>query len=193
MTKMQNALVEDGYRVINIGYPSNKKSLDELSNIVAADISEHVAPGDKVNFVTHSLGGIVVRSMLKKSPPWDTQKVVMLAPPNQGIEIIERLFKLKLAWLLGPVSNDLVREAMQKSPPTLPKNVELGVIMGTDSGWWTFNQILADQNDGLVTVKEGKMQGMKDFKTIHNNHTFIMLDNDVIIAIRHFLKTGSFR
>jgi len=192
MRKLETTLVADGYRVVNVGYPSNRKNLANLSQHVEQQIAKHVDPGSKVHFVTHSLGGIVVRQLLNQSSQWEVQRVVMLAPPNHGSEIVAMLDKAKLAWLLGPVHKDLLSLSNDQLPATLPKQIELGIIMGTDSGLRIFNPLLPGQSDGVVTVEGGKMPGMQDFKTTANNHTFIMLDNEVVEATRHFLKSGAF-
>ena len=192
MTKLQNALVEDGYKVVNVGYPSNTKSLEKISESITAEINQHVKPGEKVSFVTHSLGGVVARDLLMKPNAWDVQRVVMLAPPNQGSKVVQVLDKYKCSWVLGPVSNDLLSKNMKKMPASLPKDIELGVIMGTDSRLRIFKNVLSGRNDGIVTVEGGKMLGMKEFQTTDNNHTFIMLDNMVISATRNFIAKGSF-
>lgn len=192
MNKLQDALVEDGYRVVNVGYPSYRKNLNNLSANVTKQISKHVTPDSKVSFITHSLGGIVLRDILKETTPWGVHRVVMLAPPNNGSEIVQALDKAKLAWILGPVNKDLLKESVEKLPNSLPQEIDLGIIMGTDSRLWIFNKILPGESDGVVTVEGGKMKGMKDFKTTKNNHTFIMLDNEVVTASRQFIKTGTF-
>lgn len=192
MNKLQDALVEDGYKVVNVGYPSYTKSLEKISEKITAEINLHVEAGEKLSFVTHSLGGIVVRDLLQKPNVWDVQRVVMLAPPNQGSEVVQMLDKYKCAWVLGPVSDSLLCDSVKQMPASLPKDIELGVIMGTDSGLTIFNKVLADKNDGIVTVEGGKMAGMKEFQTSDNNHTFIMIDDKVISATVNFLAKGSF-
>jgi triacylglycerol esterase/lipase EstA (alpha/beta hydrolase family) len=44
-----------------------------------------------INFVTHSLGGILVRQYLSVHDIPNLKYVVMLGPPNKGSEIVDKL------------------------------------------------------------------------------------------------------
>ena len=63
MRPLAEALAAGGYRVVNMDYPASKFPLDELARLLgrALDSCCTPSPGAGFNFITHSLGGIVLR------------------------------------------------------------------------------------------------------------------------------------
>ena len=106
MSRMTSALEAAGYHVCNVSYPSRKHTIEVLA-------SDFVAPAvracrssetETVHFVTHSLGGIVVRQLAKSEADLKIGRVVMLSPPNHGSEVVDRLGTLSLFTLIHPCS-----------------------------------------------------------------------------------------
>ena len=64
MKEMEAALTDDGYHVVNESYPSRKHAIEELAPLaIDAGLKEcgELRGKQQVHFVTHSLGGILVR------------------------------------------------------------------------------------------------------------------------------------
>ena len=177
MRKVEQKLREDGYIVWNQSYPSTKKSIEDLS-------SEHISKGlkvcrragaRKIHFVTHSLGGILVRYFLQDNTIENLDKIVMLSPPNKGSEIADNLRDLKVyQWMMGPAGQQLGTDT-KSLPNTLDRiDATVGIITGKSSSDPWFSPFIPGEDDGKVSVQSAKLEEMTDFLVVEAGHTFIM-------------------
>jgi pimeloyl-ACP methyl ester carboxylesterase len=195
MERMAAALTAAGYVVANIDYPSRTQPIGTLSESVVggAMADARLNNCSRIHFVTHSLGGILVRSYFSKHTDPRLGRVVMLGPPNRGSEVVDRL----KGWSLfkkvnGPAGSELGTDA-QSVPNTLPPvNFELGVIAGDRSINWINSLMIAGPDDGKVSVDRTKVAGMKEHLVLHVTHPFIMKNRTVIEHTLRFLQTGQF-
>lgn len=195
MRKMEAALQQVGFCVLNVDYPSRTASVEELSDAAIGQALANPVLKDcvKVNFVTHSLGGILVRSYFKRHPLTRLGRVVMLGPPNQGSEVVDELG----AWWLfrklnGPAGGEL-GTGHDSTPNKLgPVNFELGVIAGDRSINWINSGMIKGHDDGKVSVERTKVAGMKEHVVVHATHPFLMKNKAAIDYTIRFLKTGTF-
>ena len=195
MSFMEKKLCAQGYQVININYPSRHMPLDELAGVV---IDQCRAMAKKLgckrlNFVTHSMGGLLVRQYQKYRPIENMHRVVMLGPPNQGSEVVDRLKHIPMFnWLHGPAGSQLGTTGEDLPKKLGAVDFELGVIAGIRSINPLLSTLLPGQNDGKVSVENTKIEGMKDFITLPSTHTFMMRNSKVIYQVIHFLQYGQF-
>jgi triacylglycerol lipase len=197
MNSLASYLSQSGFEVVNIGYPSRKYPIEQLVQLVAKKlepvIKKSVETGGCIHFVAHSLGGIIIRYYLKDKPLKNLGRVVMLGPPNQGSEIVDKLKNIFLyQWITGPVGQQLGTE-----PSSVPNQLgavdfELGVIAGDRTldpiGYF----LLPRKNDGKVSVKRTQIEGMSDFLLVHRSHYFIMNSLEVQQQTVYFLRNGKF-
>jgi pimeloyl-ACP methyl ester carboxylesterase len=195
MKRIESRLTEAGYHAINVSYPSTGESIEQLAtNCLPRLIQTHVTnAAARVHFVTYSLGGILVRYYLREHALANLGRVVMLCPPNQGSEVADQLkSNILFQAALGPAGQAL-GTSTQDVPQTLgPANFELGVITGDRSLNPFFSYLVPGPDDGKVAVASAKVAGMQDFLVVHNTHTFIMMNEEVIRQIIAFLQTGKF-
>ena len=195
MNKMKAFLESHGYRVCNIGYPSTKQPIDVLTKQALTEALACCEEGkaSKIHFVTHSMGGILLRNWLKDNEIENLGRVVMLAPPNKGSEIVDKLGELKLfQWINGPAGNQLGTGKDSVPNQLGPIKAELGVITGDRTINPFLSMMIEGPDDGKVSVERAKLDDMKEFKLMPVNHVFIMQDPDVMQAVLNFIQTGAF-
>jgi len=195
MEKLASRLQDAGYRTANIDYPSRVYGIAALANLALdAGLEECRKSGEgKISFVTHSLGGILVRQyLLNKNIP-ELFRVVMLGPPNQGSEVVDNLRSMPgFAQLNGPAGLQLGTGA-KDVPRTLGAvDFDLGVIAGTRTINLILSLYLPNPDDGKVSVESAKVEGMCDFLTLPVSHALIMRNDPVIDQVQYYLRAGRF-
>ena len=195
MEPMARKLTRAGYKVWNINYSSRTASIEQLAETVVGSAVTNCAAADatQINFVTHSLGGILVRYYLAHHSVPGLGRVVMLGPPNQGSEIVDKLGGWRLFKLInGPAGNEL--GTGQNSVPNRlgPVNFPVGVIAGTRSINWINSVLIPGPDDGKVSVEKTKLAGMTDWLAIPATHPFIMRNKMAMAQTIAFLQTGKF-
>lgn len=194
MRPLEKHLKEHGFRVINLGYPSRKLPIKELSQYIEAEIKQKCTDKEAdIHFVTHSMGGIIIRYYLENNQLEHLGRVVMLSPPNKGSEVVDALRKYSLfSMITGPAGLQLGTDP-ESIPNTLaPVEFELGIITGNTSLLLPFSRIIPGDNDGMVSVESSKVDGMKDFLIVPHGHTFIMRSQEVANQVTFFLQNGKF-
>lgn len=193
MEKLQAALVSDGYSVVNYQYPSRKKNIPALAEEEIPLALEKCASAEKVNFVTHSLGGIVLRQYLSAHVIPNLGRTVMLGPPNKGSQVVDKFKSVPGYELInGPAGMQLGTNT-ESVPVLLGKaNFEVGIIAGTKSINLILSTVLPNPDDGKVSVENTKLEGMTDHITVPVSHPFLMKDTQVINQVLFFLKNGKF-
>lgn len=199
MFATEKALRKQGYEILNISYPSLRNDTGTLATLIHERLIRAGAWENmtKVNFVTHSMGGLVVRCYLeqhKKSIPSEKLgRVIMMAPPNGGSEVADLLKDFFLyKWIYGPAGQELTTE--EQSKHTAMVYYELGIIAGT-TGWPYIlgNLAISGKHDGRVAVEKTKMAGMKDYIALPATHSFMAWKSDVHEQIISFLEEGFFQ
>jgi|APSaa5957512622_1039677.scaffolds.fasta_scaffold00885_6 triacylglycerol lipase len=193
MRKMERELRGEGYRVINHDYPSTSAPIEQLTTDVFKALDPQIKEAKRVHFVTHSLGGIILRQHLEHHKISNLGRTVMLAPPSQGSEVPD-----KLGWnaifrkINGPAGNQLGTGTNSLPLRLGAPAFELGVIAGDRSINPILSTLIPGPDDGKVSIARVKPPKLTDFRRVHATHTFIARNATVIAHTKHFLAHGEF-
>ncbi|PWY53823.1 lipase [Legionella qingyii] len=184
MWPLKNYLKRQGYEVYSYSYPSPKYSIQEhgiyLNRFIKNLLEKN--PGVKINFVTHSLGGIITREALSNLSQKQLKNIgslIMLAPPNQGSKLAKlstTMFPLFTSPIkpLSELSSD--RSSYVHHVPV--PNIKIGIIAG--------------RYDAKVPPESARLEGQNEPIIVNSNHTFIMNNTKTRQLIMSFLRKGSF-
>jgi len=194
MKKLEKALVKQGYCVQNVGYESTRGNIEKLADQAIGPALAACPNGSTVNFVTHSMGGILVRQYLKNHDIDNLGRVVMLGPPNKGSEVIDKLRDFPgFHFIHGDAGLELGTGATSLPNKLGQANFDLGVIAGTRSVNLFLSRIIPGVDDGKVSVENTRLEGMRDHIEMEVTHTFMMRNQQVIEQVIHYLQTGKFK
>ena len=193
MERMADALEAANYKVLNLGYDSRHQKIETLAEDIRSRIQKQSAATTKIHFVTHSMGGILVRQIQATDPIPNLGRVVMLSPPNYGSEVVD---KIGHWWLFNKVNGPAGQQlgtAQDSFVNQLPEiDFECAVITGDRSINWINSTMIPGKDDGKVSVESAKTEDVAAFKVVHATHPMIMKKKAVIEDVKRFLKTGTF-
>jgi pimeloyl-ACP methyl ester carboxylesterase len=192
MFLLQKRIRDAGYETYSIEYAS----LQEPPEVILEKVGEQIELFCKddsrpVHFVGHSLGGLIVRAYLDQKPLINLGRVVLLGTPSQGSELVDIYGDSWLFKILGPTARVLGTDDDSFPNRIGPPYYPLGIIAGTSSLTITDDH-LPGPDDGLVSVKSTKTDGMTDFLLVDTSHSMMRYNETVARETIHFLKEGYF-
>ena len=192
-TDLAKTLEAGGYEVADLAYPSTRRSLSEQADQLAALLGR-LEGVERVSFVTHSLGGMVLRRLLAEERAYQKTiapgRAVLIAPPSQGARLADLLrYVPAYRALSGPAGQEITTGAAALLPPP---RIPFGIIAGVRGDGAGYNPLLPGEDDGVVSLAEARLAGAADFLTVEELHTFIANHPETLRAVPGFLATGLF-
>ena len=181
-----------GYQVETIGYRSMSQTPEEI----VADISRQIdacckETDNKVHFVGHSLGGLMIRAYLQENRPQNLGRVVLIGTPNQGTAMADHFRDKWWAGFAGPTALSLGTGDSSFPLSLADPDYPVGVIAGIGRQQMD-DRILPGEDDGLVAVESTKLNGMRDFIVVNAGHSMMRYDDVVAVQTISFLQHGAF-
>jgi pimeloyl-ACP methyl ester carboxylesterase len=197
LNKMERALRADGYITLNLDYSDREQDLKGIAERLQDWVAEFARGLEgRLHFVTHSMGGLVVRALITQKRPPNLGRIVALAPPNGGSEVADLLRDNKLyVRFFGPAGAELTTKRSDELRALLGVvDYPLGVIAGdrTIDPIASF-LILPRPNDGRVSVAQTRVDGMADHIVLPASHALMMNNPSVIMQTLYFLHHGRFQ
>jgi hypothetical protein len=195
MLALEMAARRHGYATLRWDYASRCHAIAEHADRLETELGARLRAYDgRVHFVTHSLGGIILRAWLQQSTLSNLGRVVMLAPPNRGSEVADVFQRLGLARLLGGVPCEELGTSNESMPNRLPRvDFEVGIVAGGRSSNPLFSHWIGAPNDGKVAIDRTRVEGMSDFVVVPHGHTFLPMAPAAVKRTFAFLESGSFQ
>jgi hypothetical protein len=171
-----------GYETIRLDYPSTRGSIVDHAARLRLVLSR-LRDIDTVSFVTHSMGGIVVRALLGLEPTehdWSQRlhlhRILMICPPNQGSAKADRWLPIFLARSLeGPALAELTREGIQRFPPPACPCA-----------------VIAGKHDTTVRPHEAELDTAELHHLADTGHTWSVFNPEVTRAALNYIGHGQF-
>ena len=193
MEPLARVLGREGFSTLNLPYASTRLPIPKLVDHIRREVDK-IATDEPVHFITHSLGGILGRALLAGPHSWKAGRMVMLAPPNRGSEIVDWSVRHPLIHrLLGPAGRELGSEGFPRQLPDLADGSEVAVIMGNRCSIPLFARLLEDDNDGIVSASKGRIPGLRGFAVVDADHTFIQMHPEVVRRCVRFLESAEWQ
>lgn len=177
-----------GFDTLSFAYPSVRGNLEDIAARLARAVSQHAAP--RIHFVGHSLGGLVLLTMLHRHPDMNTGRALLLGSPCTACSAADQLAR-RPGWQLL-VGRVLPAWRVQHGE-AVARRVETGMIAGTRRiGLGRFLVVLDGANDGMVTVEETRLRGLTDHVIMPVSHSGMLVSARVAHQADVFLRTGHF-
>lgn len=181
--------------VMSFGYASVKADIDAHARALGAVVAG-IPEADRISFVGHSLGNLVVRRWMALAAARDLGRVgrmVMLGPPNQGADMARMAAKI---WILAARAEGAARDLAVNwdavAPGLAVPPCDFGIVAGGTGDDAGYSPLLAGDDDAVVRVDETRLDGATDFLLVPVHHASMMDHGDVQRATAAFLRSGSF-
>jgi|TARA_B100001996_G_scaffold184771_1_gene141333 hypothetical protein len=188
MSLLRYRFKKSGYDTYQFSYKSTKNTPFENAQKLSEFIN--LIQCKKINFVCHSLGGIVLRHYLSLDFAQKLNNIVMLGTPNQTSIVAKTITKWSLGKKLLGMS---VENGLTGILPPWDSNQKLGIIAGYfPVGSELLTPIIKNPNDGTVSIEETRLDGSNDHITLNCSHLGLLFSKKAFLQTKHFLEHSSF-
>lgn len=186
MIPLERGLQQAGFATRRVSYPTRAQSWRQSVEILRREVKE--CASDRIHFVGHSMGGLMVTALLNDSPMISSGSVVTIGTPFNGSSVARNMLKYSPGrWFLGGAES-LLASGLQ---PRWSDSRALHVIAGTSGiglPRMLFGKDLGTVHDGVVSVDECATKGMESVDTFSSNHTLLLVNQAVIERVVVLLK-----
>ncbi|MCB1623141.1 MAG: alpha/beta fold hydrolase [Pseudomonadales bacterium] len=185
---------EHGYVCHVFHYPSVSASMNEVTERLHQFAHELAARTrvDRLHFLGHSLGGLVLLRYLERYADQPPGRVVFLGTPSVCSKAAQNL--ARIGWIAPLIGRQVAEELLSaREPRTWRQPRELGIIAGSKPvGLGRLFVRFDGESDGTVAVDETRLPGATDHLVMPVSHTGMQFSARVARQIGEFLEHGRF-
>ena len=191
MSFLEKGLSEAGFETFSANLPTRFGSLEKCLHALHDQIGKLVREYSSVNYVAHSMGGLIAREYINHTGQENVGKCVFIATPHRAsqlagiagrIPFYSRIFKTVHPILPGS----------GYVPPGLSEGVSLGLIAGERNGHLLGRLFLPVQSDGRIEVSSVETRDASEFIVLPYGHKEIHHQQETLDHVKNFLLKGTF-
>lgn len=185
-----------GYSVLPLSYLTlfSKTKINDIGKKFSRLLNSKYDANTQIHFVGHSLGGVIIRSIISFSKIYQVGNVVTIGSPHNGALAAD--WTLKYLHFLTYIMGDIIRELVSGSETInrLPFPVHHGVIVGTlnRKPLNPFAYMTSDISDGLVELDSSTADTGCDVFISNTDHVTQLWDREVRRQIINYVRYGAF-
>ena len=182
MSYLEAGLKAAGFAVFSVNLPTTFGSLEQCRNAFSEQVKEIVDEYEVVNYVAHSMGGLITRAYIDSVQQNNVGKCVFIATPHKGSRLAAIAAGIPLyARIFRPVS-DLLPNLQYRSF-TANNSFKIAVIAGSSNDSIIGRLFLPDDSDGRVEIASVKSNDMDEFIVLPYNHHNIHKNSETLAVV----------
>lgn len=188
MKKIGENLDFPNSKIIYLGYKTTRiNNFNDIIEPLKNELIEQISENDTVNFIGHSLGGIIARFLI----PYflkQTKTLITLGTPHKGTKFVNTMKKNKF---LNTQLDNVARLLSLNSPfiqsiPEVPDNICKICIAGKKRFSWLhspsyvslLNYEKTVNHDGMVEIESTQLKNCKQY-IVFENHSKLPLNEEI--------------
>lgn len=197
MLELKKNLFEHDYDIILADLPLTFNKLEFCVEVIKKEINKIILDlkaGEKINFIGHSTGGLIIRKLLLDKKYKDIiNRCVLISTPNKGSELADLSAKISKTFInIFKTVDSISTRNIKNLNLTNPFGIDIGAIAGNNNNLF-LGSLLSGENDGRIKVSSVKFDGLKDFTVLPYGHKDIHYQNETAQLAVNFLKNGFFK
>ena len=176
---------------VAVSLPLTFRSLDYCAGLLRERVLCAAKGFKAVDFVGHSMGGLVIRACINRFGIKRARRCVFIATPHLGSPIARAVRLIPLyARVVKPIN--ALQPSTENSHLIAHAGVEIGVIWGSRNAALLGRLFLRGESDGRVEARSAWSADAKDATALPFGHKEIHRKKEAVILTARFLRSGSF-